>query len=68
MTLMCKEMTLISGIGRRVGSEARCTLRMDFVYDCVFRMRLTCAYSNSLAVCIMISDVSSVICDEVDGF
>ena len=50
-----------------MGSEAKYTLSMDFVYDSVFRTRLTCAYLNSLAACIMEVDVSSVICDEVDG-
>ena len=50
-----------------MGSHARCRLSVDFVYDCVFRTRLTCYYRNSLAACIMISEFSSVICDEVDG-
>ena len=40
MTLMCKYLTLVFSIGKRLGSEARCRLSMDSVYDSVFRMRL----------------------------
>ena len=59
ITLICKEVTLVFCIGKTVGSEARCGLSMDSVYDCVFCMRSTCFYSDSLAACIMIFDLSS---------
>ena len=42
MTFMNEEVTLVSCIGERVVFQVRCTLSMDFVYDCVFLMRFIC--------------------------